>query len=130
MVDPEIETLWETYDFTIVNIVKYEDDVSFYLNSLDEMSTFYKGDGDLDISTEEYLEFLNEGISSLNALISFYNKHLLTIKEIESFGLADMPPERELSQETLEELKKLTTDLKKSMLSATDLFESIKQSLL
>ena len=74
MVDPEIETLWETYDFTIVNIVKYEDDVSFYLNSLDEMSTFYKGDGDLDISTEEYLEFLNEGISSLNALISFYNK--------------------------------------------------------
>ena len=129
MVDPEIETLWETYDFTIVNIVKYEDDVSFYLNSLDEMSTFYKGDGDLDISTEEYLEFLNEGISSLNSLISFYNKHLLTIKEIESFGLADMPPERELSQETLEELKKLTTDLKKSMLSAAGLFESIKQSL-
>ncbi len=130
MVDPEIETLWETYDFTIFNVVKYEDDVSFYLNSLDEMSSFYQGEGELDISTEEYLEFLSEGLVSLKALISFYNKHLLTIKEIESFGLAYMPPERELSEETLEELKELTINLKKSMLSATDLFESIKQSLL
>ena len=130
MVDPEIETLWETYDFTIFNVVKYEDDVSFYLNSLDEMSSFYQGEGELDISTEEYLEFLSEGLVSLKALISFYNKHLLTIKEIESFGLAYMPPERELSEATLEELKELTINLKKSMLSATDLFESIKQSLL
>jgi hypothetical protein len=130
MLNSEIETIWETYDFSVTNMLKYEDEATFYLNSLDEMSLYHKGEGALDISEEEYLEFLEEGLVSLKALISFYNKHLFTIKEIESFDLRLMPPEREVSEETLSELKSLTINLKESMSSAKDLFESIKQSLL
>jgi len=125
----QIEILFETYDFVIKNIVELEDEASFYLSSLDEMSELYYSEDVIDISKEDYQDFLNEGLQALRSLIALYNKHLLTIQEIESIDLENLPPERELTKTTLLELKKLTESLKKTMGDGQFLFERMSNKL-
>lgn len=125
----QIEILFETYDFVIKNIVELEDEASFYLSSLDEMSELYYSEDVIDISKEDYQDFLNEGLQALRSLIALYNKHLLTIQEIESIDLEKLPPERELTKTTLLELKKLTESLKKTMGDGQFLFERMSNKL-
>ena len=95
----QIETLWETYDFILNKIVSLEDELSYLI--------------DKDIPTNDKVF-----IKRVSELINSYNKQLLTIREIKSFcdeHPTEVPEERQVALDTLEELEQVTEELKEAM---------------
>ena len=95
----KIETLWQTYDFILNKIVGLEDSISHLL------------DKDIAITDETFDKKLRE-------LINAYNKQLLTIREIKSFcekHSEEIPENRQVALDTLEELEEVTEQLKLEM---------------
>tara|TARA_E500000081_G_scaffold153899_1_gene189377 strand:+ start:462 stop:785 length:324 start_codon:yes stop_codon:yes gene_type:complete len=95
----QIETLWQTYDFILDKIVGLEDNISYLL------------DKDIAITDKTFDKKLRE-------LINAYNKQLLTIREIKSFcknNSEEIPEDRQVALDTLEELEEVTEQLKLEM---------------
>jgi hypothetical protein len=117
----DLETLWETHDFALTKVVMLEDEYNFLINQVhDFFEQEISGEAVFPISKDELLSQFEKIDVDLN---NYYNKQLITIKEIEGFYNSNphsIPPEREVSRESFKELKAVTANLRDSLKESTE----------
>jgi hypothetical protein len=120
----QIQTIWDTFDFTMDNISMLEDQVSFFVSQVDKKAALVEADV---ITEEKFINFCEESLINHKNLISFYEKQIHTVRDILSIDLKLQPIEREVSTSTLKELLNLTATLKLAIEdSASNLDEMIQ----
>lgn len=120
----QIQTIWDTFDFTMDNISILEDQVSFFVSQVDKKAALVEADV---ITEEKFINFCEESLINHKNLISFYEKQIHTVRDILSIDLKLQPIEREVSTSTLKELLNLTATLKLAIEdSASNLDEMIQ----
>lgn len=120
----QIQTIWDTFDFTMDNISILEDQVSFFVSQVDKKAALVEADV---ITEEKFINFCEESLTNHKNLISFYEKQMHTVRDILSIDLKLQPIEREVSTSTLKELLNLTATLKLAIEdSASNLDEMIQ----
>jgi|13_taG_2_1085334.scaffolds.fasta_scaffold12338_6 hypothetical protein len=120
----QIQTIWDTFDFTMDNISILEDKVSFFVSQVDKKAALVEADV---ITEEKFINFCEESLANHKNLISFYEKQMHTVRDILSIDLKLQPIEREVSTSTLKELLNLTATLKLAIEdSASNLDEMIQ----
>ena len=120
----QIQTIWDTFDFTMDNISMLEDQVSFFVSQVDKKAALVEADV---ITEEKFINFCEESLINHKNLISFYEKQIHTVRDILSIDLKLQPIEREVSTSTLKELLNLTATLKLAIEdSASNLNEMIQ----
>ena len=120
----QIQTIWDTFDFTMDNISMLEDQVSFFVSQVDKKAALVEADV---ITEEKFINFCEESLTNHKNLISFYEKQMHTVRDILSIDLKLQPIEREVSTSTLKELLNLTATLKLAIEdSASNLDEMIQ----
>lgn len=125
----DIETLWDTYDFALLNITKLEDEVAFFVSHVDKKAALVEAGV---LTEDQFLKFCEEALQHHKNLISFYDKQLHTLKDIIKIKPKEQPPEREVALESLNELRNLTTTLKmvieEAKLGLTQMISELKES--
>jgi hypothetical protein len=105
----QIQTIWDTFDFTMNNISVLEDQVAFFVSQVDKKAALVEADV---ITEEKFIDFCEESLINHKNLISFYEKQIHTVRDILSIDLKLQPIEREVSVSTLKELLNLTATLR------------------
>lgn len=105
----QIQTIWDTFDFTMDNISVLEDQVSFFVSQVDKKAALVEAGV---ITEEKFIDFCEESLINHKNLVSFYEKQIHTVRDILSIDLKLQPIEREVSTSTLKELLNLTVTLK------------------
>jgi len=107
----KLELAWETFEFYNTEVYRCESLHSINLNKFYE---FVESLLDSDfLGLEEKGKFLSKINKSSNSLLFSYNKQLEAVDNLISLndGKLKIPAEREISLESLQELKSLTLEL-------------------
>lgn len=125
----QINTLWDTYDFTLQNITNLEDKVAFFVAHVDKKAALVEAEA---ITEEDFLNFCEESLQDHVSLLSFYDKQTHTLKDLVKIKPVDQPIEREVAISSLNELINLTATLKlvidDARLSLEQMIKEIKLS--
>lgn len=116
MNDSYIETLWETHDFVLSNIVDKEDAVHFFVDNVDKKAALVEAEA---ITSDDFILFCEKALQDHEDLISLYCKHIHTLKDIVKIKPKNHPKEREVSLGSLNELINVTMTLKMALEEST-----------
>ena len=106
----EENPIWETHDFVIEKLTENEAEYNFALSILPSFVLLFEKGG---ITKKELFAEIDKCLKTCKSLQSLYNKHLLSIKEIRDLvNKGDVPPEREIVSECIDELELTTKELK------------------
>jgi len=109
MNNSQINTLWDTYDFTLQNVTNYEDKVAFFIAQVDKKAALVEAEA---ITETDFLNFCEESLEDHVSLLSFYDKQMHTIRDLTKIKPSDQPIEREVAISSLNELINVTATLK------------------
>lgn len=120
----KLDGVWETHDFVIKHLTEGEAKYNRLLSELPIYVELYEKGG---IKKSELLDCVEKAEKNCKSLLSLYNKHLQTIKEIHiMIKNNDVPPEREVTAEVVDELKSTTLDLMEAIKQSMKLFTFLK----
>jgi len=108
----DIQTLWDTYDFTLFNIIDKEAEVSFFVEHVEKKAALVEAGAN---TKNDFLEFCKKHLKDHEDLSSLYCKQIHTLKDLIKIKPQKQPEEREISLDSLKELKSLTLLLKNEM---------------
>lgn len=104
------DPIWDTHDFVIEKLTENEAEYNFALSILPSFILLFEKGG---ISKKELKAEIDKCLKTCKSLQSLYNKHLLSIKEIRDLiNAGNVPPEREIVSECIDELESTTQELK------------------
>ena len=120
----KLDTVWETHDFVINKLTENEDKYNNLLSTLPTWISMFESGG---VSREEFSKAVSSCEKTTRSLRSLYHKHLFTIKEIRILMQDDdVPPERVVVAEVIDELESSTKELLESMDYSDKLFKFIR----
>ena len=117
----DLETLWKTHDFALSKVAMLEDEYHFLVGQVHDY--FAQEVDDLLIAPISSDKLLSQFEEIENGLENYYNKQLSTIIELEDFYKENpysIPPEREVSAESFDELKQVTVSLRDALKESTE----------
>lgn len=113
----DIQTLWDTYDFTLLKVIDKEVEVSFFVEHVEKKAALVEAGAN---TKDDFLEFCRKHLKDHEDLSSLYCKQIHTLKDLIKIKPKKQPEEREVSLESLKELKDLTLLLKNEMDNSID----------
>jgi len=121
----KLDAVWETHDFVIRKLTENESDYNHQLSQLPIYIEMYeKG----FLKKSELVTFIDKAEKTCKSLLSLYHKHLQTIKEINiMIKNENVPPEREVTAEVVDELKGTTLELMEAIQGSTKLLSFLKE---
>lgn len=121
----KLDSVWETHDFVIKHLTENESEYNHLLGQMQIYLDMYeKG----VIKKQDLLDFIEKSEKICKSLLSLYNKHLLTIKEINiMIEEKDVPPEREVTAECVDELQETTLNLIQAVKDSERLFDFLRE---
>lgn len=121
----KLDSVWETHDFVIQNLTEKEAAYNSLLGNITPAITLYEAG---ELSKEDLSSMISNARKLTSALKSLYDKHLLTIREVRVLiDDNDVPEERLVTAEVIDELEESTHSLLISMKQSNELFDFIKQ---
>ena len=119
------EAIWETHDFVINKLTHNEAKYNNLLTHMNAYVSLYKSG---ELTADEVISSLDEARKLCRTLRGLYLKHLLSIKEIRETidGNYDIPEERVVTAEAVDELESSTKDLMRAIADSEELFDNIQ----
>ena len=119
----KLDAVWETHDFVIQKLTENEDKYNSLLGNMPAYITLYESG---ELSKSDFSEFIAGARKLTRSLKSLYDKHLLTIREIRVLiDDGDVPEERRVTVEVIDELEQSTNELIHSIHQSNELFDFI-----
>ena len=119
------DPVWDTHDFVIEKLTENEAEYNFALSILPSFILLFEKGG---ISKKELKLEIDKCLKTCKSLQSLYNKHLLSIKEIRDLiNTGNVPPEREIVSECIDELESTTKELRLTIDASERMLSFIKK---
>ena len=120
-----LDSVWETHDFVITKQTENESEYNYLLSNLSIYVQMYEKKS---IGKSELVNHIRKIEKICKALLSLYNKHLLTIREIHvMIDECEVPPEREITAEVVDDLKDTTLELIKAVKQSEKILDFLKE---
>ncbi len=121
----KLDGVWETHDFVIRKLTENESEYNYILSQMPIYLEMYEKGA---IKKQDLISFVNQAEKICKSLTGLYNKHLLTIREIcYMIEHENVPPEREVTAEAVDDLKSTTLELMEAIKNSEKILSFLRE---